>query len=90
MNELGDGGDHHFGLIAVRRMPAVGQFEQLRLRHQAGDAANLFERAGVASRPWTASKGQPMDSISDSIDHCLNGGSSQMRFQRQNAESGSS
>ena len=43
-----------------------------------------------SSRPCTASSGQRMVAISSSIDHCRNGGCSQMWFQPQKAESGSS
>ena len=45
VNELFGGGDQPIGLIAVRRVAAVGQLQQLGARQAARDAADLLQRA---------------------------------------------
>jgi hypothetical protein len=41
-HEFTNRGDQLLALVAVRRMPACGQLEQLAVRHAPGDATNLF------------------------------------------------
>src|SRR5206468_12250294 len=51
IDEFRDGADQRRGLVAMGRMPAFSEFEQLRLRQTARNAVNVFQRAVFVVQP---------------------------------------
>ena len=89
-NEINGSSDHSLGLVAMRRVSAARQLQQVGVRDMSRDTVDLRHRAvfvvlALHRQHRPRDRGQRA-----SMFQLRKAGSSQMSFQPQNAESGSS